>query len=80
MLSSLERKKPARKLNFHKRAWAFTSNEFVAMKRLRRIIHVSVIKSKFDAEISEQHSFIAGAALQIYQNRFHPQNSDQTTN
>ena len=46
----MELKKPARKLNFRKRAFALTSNDLVKMNKLVRLIRAAILKAKFDDE------------------------------
>jgi hypothetical protein len=41
----MEPRKPASKLNFRKRAFALTANDVVKMKKLERLIRVSILKA-----------------------------------
>ena len=46
----MELKKPARKINFCKRAFALMSNDLVKMNKLVRLIRAAIFKAKFDDE------------------------------
>ena len=63
----MEERKRARKLNFKKRAWALTTDENVKMRKLRRLVDVSILKAKHsDDGSSEYYQQLAWTAYRAY--------------
>jgi len=62
----MEPRKPASKLNFRKRAFALTANDVVKMKKLERLIRVSILKAKYDSQNADFHRIIAWEAYRRY--------------
>jgi hypothetical protein len=58
--------KPASKLNFRKRAFALTANDVFEMKKLERLIRVSILKAKYDSQNADFHRIIAWEAYRRY--------------
>ena len=57
MMSALEVRKPARKLNYRKRCFALTADEVVKLKRLKKNIAIHALKAKLDTDNHDYHSF-----------------------
>ena len=63
----MEERKRARKLKIKKRAWALTANESVRMRKLLRLMNVSILKAKHsDDGNSEYYQHLAWTAYGAY--------------